>query len=136
MARIAWLTDLHLDFIEPATAIADSCRSVADCPSDVVLVGGDISTAASLEAHLRQLEAAVQRPIYFVLGNHDFYGGHIADVRGRASELSRSRPESKLIVLCGHTHSPGFVQVRPNLEVHTGAAEYGSPAIQPDVVLT
>ena len=91
MARIAWLTDLHLDFIEPDTAIADFCRSVADCPSDVVLVGGDISTAASLEAHLRQLEAAVQRPIYFVLGNHDFYGGRIADGRGGVSELSRSR---------------------------------------------
>jgi 3',5'-cyclic AMP phosphodiesterase CpdA len=267
MTRIAWLTDLHLDFVEPESGIADFCRRVAASPSDVVLVGGDIGTAASLEQYLRQLEAAVRRPIYFVLGNHDFYGGRIVDVRRGAADLSRTarwlhwlpaagiveldaetslvghdswadgrfgkgvrsrfllndffcvydfqgkshedwfkaiaalgdeaatyfrdvlprafarsrrvvllthvppfaeaawhcgrmsdeealphfacravgdalneimatRPDRYLTVLCGHTHSPGFVQVQPNLEVHTGAAEYGAPAIQPDVVLT
>lgn len=30
MIRIAWLTDLHLDFVEPEAAVADFCRRVAD----------------------------------------------------------------------------------------------------------
>lgn len=266
MAHWAWLTDLHLEFVEPA-GITEFFQRVADSPSDVVLISGDIAMAASFDAYLRRLEAAVRRPIYFVLGNHDFYGGHIAQVRGRASELSRgspwlrwlpdagvvdldertalvghdswgdgrlgraihsrmvlndyfcindfqslthdqyfarlgvlgdeaaayfrdvlprafdrrdrvvlvthvppfaeaswhlgqtsdddglphfacravgealrdvmsARPQCRLTVLCGHTHSQGSVQVAPNIEVHTGGAEYGAPAIQPDVVLS
>jgi predicted phosphohydrolase len=32
-------------------------------------------------------------------------------------------------VLCGHTHSSGVAQIRPNLLVKTGAAEYGAPKV-------
>ena len=33
-------------------------------------------------------------------------------------------PEKQLTVLCGHTHSAGICQPLPNLEIHTGGAEY------------
>ena len=36
----------------------------------------------------------------------------------------------KMTVLCGHTHSPGFAQILDNLEVRTGGAQYGEPALQ------
>lgn len=45
-------------------------------------------------------------------------------------ECMERRPEKRLTVLCGHTHGSGFVQVRKNLEVFTGGAEYGRPAVQ------
>jgi hypothetical protein len=37
--------------------------------------------------------------------------------------------QSHLLVLCGHTHSGGEVQVADNLRVLTGEAEYGKPRI-------
>ncbi len=45
-------------------------------------------------------------------------------------EVMDAHPGRRLTVLCGHTHSPGEVQIRPNLLVRTGGARYGHPAIQ------
>ncbi len=35
-----------------------------------------------------------------------------------------------MLVLCGHTHGGGEVQVLENLQVVTGPAEYEKPGIQ------
>jgi hypothetical protein len=34
------------------------------------------------------------------------------------------------VSLCGHTHSGGEAQIRPNLHVINGPAEYGLPVVQ------
>ena len=39
-------------------------------------------------------------------------------------------PDCHVTVLCGHTHSSGVVQMRPNVLVKTGAAVYRQPAVQ------
>lgn len=39
-------------------------------------------------------------------------------------------PSRRITVLCGHTHGGGEVEMRRNLRVLTGGAEYGAPAIQ------
>jgi Icc protein len=50
---------------------------------------------------------------------------------GRAlREASQSRPQCQFRVLCGHTHHRGIANMAPNLIVHTGAAQYGQPAIE------
>ena len=72
--RLVWVTDPHLDFVRPDTA-ADFCAAVAAEQPDAVLVGGDIGEAPNVEYFLRLLEGAWECPIYFVLGNHDFYRG-------------------------------------------------------------
>ena len=266
MTRLAWLTDIHLDFVPSEEAVATLCDGVAETRADAVLLGGDIATARTVERNLRRLETCLQRPIYFVLGNHDFYGGRIRDVRQRVADLCRpsrwlhwlpeagivelndqtalvgheswadgrlghgrrsafiindyfciedfqdlshddwfaalgalgdeaaaffrellprafdgyrhvlllthvppfreaawhqgrtsdddalphfacsavgdvlkqimtERPQCRLTVLCGHTHGAGVAQILPNLDVHTGGAEYGAPAVQPHVVV-
>lgn len=84
--RIAWLTDLHLNFLDPAGVDA-LCSTIAAGAPDAVLLTGDISEAGPLERHLRMLEAHLLRPIYFVLGNHDFYRGSIAGVRAGIRDL-------------------------------------------------
>ena len=43
---------------------------------------------------------------------------------------ARSHPTCDFLVLCGHTHGGGEVQVLANLRVVTGPAEYGHPEIQ------
>jgi len=42
----------------------------------------------------------------------------------------QARPDRRLLVLCGHTHGRGVVNILPNLEVRTAGVIYGSPAIQ------
>jgi 3',5'-cyclic AMP phosphodiesterase CpdA len=109
MRRLAWLTDLHLDFVDSDSDVAALCRRIADTRADGVLISGDISTAGLLEHHLRLLEERLQRPIYFVLGNHDFYGGRISDVRRRVADLcARSQwlrwlPRAGLVALGDQT---------------------------------
>jgi Icc-related predicted phosphoesterase len=260
MARLAWLTDIHLNFISPARR-QQFYQSVWAVRPDAVLIGGDIGEADSVQDYLWELEDSLAMPIYFVLGNHDFYGGSLLSTRARildqtarsrylrwlppagvvalskttalighdgwgdgrlgdgplsqvllsdffvieelrdldklelfhrlnllgdeAAEYVRrvlpqaldsfarvillthvppfqescwhegrisnpdflphytcqalgealvdlmdGRPDRHLTVLCGHTHSSGFAQIRPNLAVRTGVAEYGAPVIQ------
>lgn len=94
--RLVWVTDIHLDHLVERvrfstdgnthryseSKVAQFCKKViAENPSSV-LITGDISTAGMIETHLRWLEKYIPSvPIYFVLGNHDFYGGSIAQVR-------------------------------------------------------
>ena len=44
-------------------------------------------------------------------------------------EVMRAHPDNRLTVLCGHTHGHGETQPLQNVQVITGAAQYGAPAI-------
>lgn len=258
--RLAWVTDIHLNFLSSRKR-RNFLRSLSSEQADAVLVGGDIGEADTIERYLRDLVAETKRPMYVVLGNHDFYRGSITAVRsavtalcqdvpgltylpqagvveltettalvghdgwgdgrygnyasstvelndhvlieeltglsraalrealeqlgdaaaaylrevlpcalalyrqvillthvppfreacwheGRLSdddwlpffscqavgdvllEVMRARPECRVTVLCGHTHSAGTAQILPNLLVLTGHAEYGAPEVQ------
>jgi 3',5'-cyclic AMP phosphodiesterase CpdA len=84
--RVAWLTDIHLDFVDES-AVDRLGRGVARGRPDVCVISGDISIAHRLEQDLMRLQRACHIPIYFVLGNHDFYFGSIAAIRRRMTEL-------------------------------------------------
>ena len=45
-------------------------------------------------------------------------------------DVAQSHPKCQILVLCGHTHGGGELEVLPNLRVVTGAAEYKKPEIQ------
>jgi 3',5'-cyclic-AMP phosphodiesterase len=45
-------------------------------------------------------------------------------------EAARLHPTCQILVLCGHTHGGGELQVLENLRVLTGPAEYGKPEIE------
>ena len=78
--KLAWATDIHLNFVSDAET-ARFCDRIAQSEAEAVLLGGDIGEASGLDASLSQLAATLQRPIYFVLGNHDYYGSHVQTVR-------------------------------------------------------
>jgi len=69
--RLAWLTDLHLNFVTPGH-VDRLCRAVRDAGADAVLLGGDVGEAPDVVEHLEGLDARLGLPLYFVLGNHDF----------------------------------------------------------------
>lgn len=96
--KIAWLTDPHLNFagIARAEALMTQIKAMrADC----LLVSGDIGEAHDLEGWLG-LMSALACPTYFVLGNHDFYGSSIAQVRALAAEITHSYDKLSWLGAC------------------------------------
>jgi 3',5'-cyclic-AMP phosphodiesterase len=88
--NILWLTDLHLD---KATGARRSgfYREMRATKADALLITGDISSAKFLPLHLRELAAAASpREVYFVLGNHDFYGSSFAAVDSLVAGVCRA----------------------------------------------
>src|ERR1700687_1709725 len=78
--RLGWLTDIHLNFV-PSPKRAEFYAQVRQENLDALLLGGDIGDAHSVTKLLAEVANGLQIPIYFVLGNHDFYGGSIRSVR-------------------------------------------------------
>lgn len=81
MAEFAWCTDIHLDFVRPDERIEAFAETL--CASDPagILITGDISTSEKLLDHLGIIERVTRRPVYFVCGNHDYYGSDVMTVR-------------------------------------------------------
>jgi predicted phosphohydrolase len=84
--NILWLTDIHLDYLFPHQRRTFLNRLGWTDP-EVVLVGGDISKAGSLEDDLRAVRKATNAHVYFVLGNHDYFGSSFAAVREKMKKL-------------------------------------------------
>ena len=88
MSKYCWATDIHLDHIDDnERLVAFSESLIASDPSGIFLTG-DVSNANRLVYHLSVIERVVQRPIFFVLGNHDYYGSSIEQVRKSMRELT------------------------------------------------
>ena len=85
--RAAWITDPHLNFVDEA-GLERFFDAVAAADAASILLGGDVGEAASFGSFLRELAEHLRRPIYFVLGNHDYYGGSIEGVRGVAEAVA------------------------------------------------
>lgn len=98
--KIAWLTDIHLNFLRPPEREHFLAR-VADAQPDAVLLSGDIGEAHDVVAFLKQIALAWPCPVYFVLGNHDFYFGSIAEVRQRVQTLCHEEPRLRYLTQLG-----------------------------------
>ena len=96
--KLIWLSDLHCEFIGAFQLRAFVGEIVAEKP-DAVLITGDISNARLLEYYLGLLAELLQCPIYFVLGNHDFYLGGFALVDALVDNLCARHPN---LVELGH----------------------------------
>ncbi|MBN1558610.1 metallophosphoesterase [candidate division KSB1 bacterium] len=94
MSKLAWLTDIHLDFLNLAEIQAFAEEALESEP-DAFLVGGDISIAPLLRTHLLLLDHYWQRPLYFVLGNHDYYRGSVDAIRRELPAFLQQHPNLK-----------------------------------------
>ena len=86
MKRMLWLTDIHLNFLAPRQT-DEFLSSVADQRPEFVLLGGDIGEAPNVAGLLERIARRISAPIYFVLGNHDYYYGSIERVREKVADL-------------------------------------------------
>lgn len=92
MPLLAWATDLHLDHADAAER-RRFLEAVRQADVEAFVLTGDLSVATDLVEDLRTLAATTDRPIYFVLGNHDHYGGSIAGVRDALLDLAATIPQ-------------------------------------------
>lgn len=84
--NFAWLTDIHLEFLNEKE-ITDFFETISKKNFSGLFLTGDISNAHSIEAHLRLAGDLINIPIYFVLGNHDYYGDKINTTQKKVREL-------------------------------------------------
>jgi predicted phosphohydrolase len=88
--KLTWITDVHLNFLEKDERI-DFYHTLIATNSDGVMISGDIAEATSIEHILKEM-ATIQKPIYFVLGNHDYYRGSINDLRNTMIFITKDEP--------------------------------------------
>ncbi|HIA17863.1 MAG TPA: phosphoesterase, partial [Planctomycetaceae bacterium] len=91
MKRILWITDIHLDFASE-DAVEQFLEQLEAAQPDALLFSGDIGESTSVIQYLSQLADSLPCPVYFVLGNHDFYLGSILEVREQVKRLSDRHP--------------------------------------------
>lgn len=87
--KLAWLTDIHLNFINKA-ARQLFYQQIIDAQCDGVLISGDIAEAPCLADILNEMVSYINKPIYFVLGNHDYYRGQVNEVRDAMKVLTEA----------------------------------------------
>jgi 3',5'-cyclic AMP phosphodiesterase CpdA len=116
--RVVWLTDLHLNFVSGAKLL-DFRQTLRAARPDAVLLSGDIAEADDVASYLDGLSKSVDCPIYFVLGNHDFYFGSIHEVRTRVAELCARAPNLRYLTMC----EPLELTPRIGLVGHDGWAD-------------
>jgi len=80
MRSLGWITDPHFNFLK-RERFAEFVDELAKAPIDALLLGGDLAEAPSVIPFLTTLDTHLPYPIYFVLGNHDYYHGSIAHTR-------------------------------------------------------
>ncbi|KTC64696.1 phosphoesterase (plasmid) [Legionella adelaidensis] len=87
--KLAWLTDVHLNFLN-ADERQKFYQEIINTKCDSVLISGDIAEAPSIKYILQELSDFIEKPVYFVLGNHDYYRGRVSEVRSQVTELTQS----------------------------------------------
>ena len=77
--KLTWITDVHLNFLAKDERM-DFYHTLIATDSDGIMIRSDIAEATSIEPILKEMHNATQKPIYFVLGNHDYYRSSINDL--------------------------------------------------------
>lgn len=116
MQQVVWLTDIHLNFLPDIDALA-FLRRVAELRADAVLLGGDLGEADSVSRYLHEMDQIFACPVYFVLGNHDYYRGSIAVVRQQVERLCR---QARRLTYLTADEQPRSLTPRVGLVGHDG----------------
>lgn len=85
--KLLWMSDLHMDL-----AIHAYRRKILidlqTAEFDAAVITGDTASSQFIEQHLLSIASACNpRPVYLVLGNHDFYGSSIDHTREKVRAI-------------------------------------------------
>ena len=85
--KLTYVTDCHLDHVNE-DVFSNFMQQLSLQDTSALVVSGDISVANKLVLHLSLIEGAIRRPVYFVCGNHDFWGSNVDALRKNLTDLS------------------------------------------------
>ena len=97
--RFAWSTDLHLSAVEPGLFQEWLASVVAMEPHGLILTG-DITNGHAFCSDLLTMVTEIQKPIYFVLGNHDYYNHSISSTKQVATEFAQGHDLLNYMTAC------------------------------------
>lgn len=70
--KYAWMTDIHLNFL-PIEKRFKFYTEIEALKPNGIFISGDIAEAPTITSIVAEMNEQLDMPIYFVLGNHDFY---------------------------------------------------------------
>lgn len=148
--RLAWLTDIHLDHLWPRrekklsteipTEVTNFFKEIKKGKYDAILISGDIALAGHFgisnyfldsEFCIKYLHELTGTPVYFVLGNHDYYFGSVATVRSKMRTLNKN-PKTRWL-------TDGYVvEVTPDVAImgHDGWYDLRNGYIASSIVMS
>lgn len=94
--QLVWITDPHLNHVSDSDRDA-WFQQIASHGHDGVVISGDISEGDGVVLHLNTIADRLAVPIYFVLGNHDFYRRGIDQTR--QDVIYATRQQRQLVYL-------------------------------------
>ena len=121
---LLWLTDTHFNFLRKGNISFSPVRIfgeylMAENPSaEGLIITGDISTGESIVTHLREFAEGFTKPIFFVLGNHDFYDSTFTAVEAQVSGAIAMYKDNGITNL--HWLNDGFYEHDDHLIVGVG----------------
>jgi 3',5'-cyclic-AMP phosphodiesterase len=105
MSKLVWLTDCHLDHVAQTMGnrgIIEFIDTVKAQQPDMVVITGDTSTSKLFCEHISAIEAGLRCPIYFIMGNHDYWGGSMDSLRANVKSLTQVAQQLKYMPLVSH----------------------------------
>ncbi len=120
--QYAWITDPHFDLI----SLIELVRFGEKLNNfDGILISGDISDAGHVTEHLTFLSKFCAKPIYFTLGNHDFYNSDFLTVKKNIDNLVSDRPNLNYL-----SHSD-IIEISPGTALIGHDGWYGADWVEP-----
>jgi 3',5'-cyclic AMP phosphodiesterase CpdA len=138
MPTLVWLTDVHLNFLGKPVSPEyhregeklfgtpyDFGAHIKDTHpnADIAVISGDIAEAQSLYQCLDGFASGWGKPVHFVLGNHDFYGGSFESVLASC----RAIKDERLVWL----RKAGVVELSPDVAICGNEGWYDGRAADP-----
>jgi predicted MPP superfamily phosphohydrolase len=106
LKKIVWCTDPHFEFCTN-TIIFKWIETIQNSEASGVILSGDITNSKNIEQILIGMNQSLKTPIYFVLGNHDCYGGSRKEVQQKVENLCEYYPSLHFL------DSQGVIELNP-----------------------
>jgi predicted phosphohydrolase len=84
--KLIWCSDVHLNFLDKNSR-QEFYEGIKAANGDVVVISGDIAESHNVVSMIKEMETYTNKPVYFVLGNHDFYGSNVSTVKRSVRSL-------------------------------------------------
>ena len=101
--KIAWVTDIHLDRLSERDYL-EYKEYLQELNPDCLIISGDIAEGEKVCRSLRDFNNTLNYPIYFVLGNHDFYFNTFEQVDFEIEELAKNSKNLNWLTNSGIIH--------------------------------